>query len=137
MNAIPETAEAIFALDEAGLIAIVKDAQAPIFARGKACQRLAVVGTAACVPALAALLDDAKLGHYARYGMEPIADESVDKALLNALKKLRGRTRVGVITSLATRRTAKALGPIKKLQKDKDTETAEAARAAVRFLESA
>jgi hypothetical protein len=133
---VPDTAEAIFALDEAGLIAIVKDAQAPVFARAKACQRLAVVGTRKCVPALAGLLADAKMAHYARYGLEPIADPGVDTVLLRALKRLRGRARVGVISSLAARRTAKSLGALKKLAGDSDAETAEAARAAVLFLGS-
>lgn len=133
---VPDTAEAIFALNEGELIAIVRDAQAPVFARAKACQRLAAVGTRKCLPALGALLADPKLGHYARYGLEPIPDPGVDTVLLRALKKLGGRARVGVITSLAARRTEKALGPLKKLAGDADAETADAARAALLFLGS-
>jgi HEAT repeat protein len=122
-----EKAEEILALDEARLIALVKDPQASTFARAKACQRLAVVGTKAAVPALAGLLGDAQLAHYARFGLEPIPDPSVDKALRAALKKLTGKLRVGAIDSLGVRRDAGAVKPLAELIEDRDADTSRAA----------
>jgi HEAT repeat protein len=66
----------------------------------------AEIGTKQAVPALAALLADPKLAHYARYGLEPIPDPSVDKALRDALGKIKGRPLVGVINSIGQRKDA-------------------------------
>lgn len=126
-----EKAEEILALDEARLIAMVKDPRASTFARAKACQRLAVVGTKAAVPALAGLLGDARLAHYARFGLEPIPDPSVDKALRDALKKVTGKLRVGVIDSLGVRKDAGAVKPLAKLLEDRDPDTSRAAASAL------
>ncbi|MCP4616598.1 MAG: hypothetical protein GY844_09175, partial [Bradyrhizobium sp.] len=61
------------------------------------------------VPTLAALLSDEKLSHMARYALEGIRDPSVDDALRDALGKVQGRPRLGVIGSLGARRDAKAV----------------------------
>ena len=103
------------ALDEAQLIQILKDPQKPLFAKAKACQRLAVTGTRQAVPALAALLADPQVAHYARFGLEPIPDPSVDAALRDALKKLKGKLQTGVIQSISNRRDAKAVKPVAQL----------------------
>ena len=58
--------------------------------------RLAMVGTKDAVPALAALLPDPQFSHYARFGLVPIPDPSVDDALRGALKTLKGKLLVGV-----------------------------------------
>ncbi|HVR73102.1 MAG TPA: HEAT repeat domain-containing protein [Planctomycetota bacterium] len=94
--------------DEQKLIAVLKS-DAPIFEKAKACQRLAVVGSKEAVPALAKLLEDEKIAHYARFALEPIPDPSVDTALRAALAKLEGNLLVGVINSIGTRRDAGAL----------------------------
>ena len=86
----PFKAEEIMTLAPAKLIAILKDREASEFAKAKACQRLALVGDKTAVPALAALLGDPKLSHYARYALEPISDPAVDKAFRDALGKLKG-----------------------------------------------
>src|ERR1041384_3351999 len=70
-------------------IETLRSADATLFQKAKACQRLAIGGARAAVPALAALLSDEKLGHYARYGLEPIPDPTVDEALREALGKLK------------------------------------------------
>jgi len=106
--------EKIDRLGQADLINLLKDSGATSFQKAKACQRLAVVGTKEAVPALAALLSDPQLAHYARYGLEPIPDSSVDDALRDTLRK-----------------DAKAVRVLAKLLGDTDLEAAQAAAAAL------
>jgi hypothetical protein len=120
---------AILAMNEAALIAVLQDAAAPLYAKAKACQRLALVGGRDAVPALAKLLADPKLNTYARYGLEPIRDEAVDAALRNALATLSGNPRQGVMNSIGRRRDAKAVKAVAKLLGDRDVETARTAAA--------
>ncbi|MBN2024140.1 MAG: HEAT repeat domain-containing protein [Pirellulales bacterium] len=117
--------------DEAQLIGVLQG-DAPTHDKAKACQQLAVVGTKECVPALAALLADPQLAHYARYALEPIPDPAVDEALREALGKLEGLLRVGAINSIGARRDAKAVGPLVAILGDrKDAPAAQAAAAAL------
>ena len=123
--------EKIDRLGQADLINLLKDSGATSFQKAKACQRLAVVGTKEAVPALAALLSGPQLAHYARYGLEPIPDSSVDDALREALRKVKGRLRAGVIQSLKVRKDAGAVGALAKLLNDPGLEVAQAAVAAL------
>jgi HEAT repeat protein len=113
------------------LVAILKDPGAETFAKAKACQRLAVVGDAAAVPALAALLDDEKLSLYARFGLEQISGSAADKALRDALGRLEGDRLIGVINSVGRRRDPLALDALAKLRHDSDRDVAAAAEAAL------
>ncbi len=126
-----ETAEKIMTLDEKKLIKILKSSKSTQFAKAKACQRLAVIGTKQAVPALSALLADPKFGHYARFSLEPIPDASVDDALRRALRQLKGRLLVGVINSIAHRRDPKAVEALAELIDDSDAEIAASAAAAL------
>ena len=125
------SAAQIMALPPAKLIAILKEPNASVYAKAKACQQLAVVGDKAAVPALAALLADPQLSHYARFGLEPIRDPSVDEALRAALGRVKGKLLVGVINSIGHRKDAKALDALAKLLHDADSEVAKAADAAL------
>jgi HEAT repeat protein len=100
--------------EEQKLIALL-ESDAAVFAKAKACQRLAVIGTKRAAPALVALLGDERLGDYARFGLEPIADPSVDDALRSAIGRLQGRLLVGVINSIGARRDPKAVPALAKL----------------------
>lgn len=111
-------------------IALLKS-DASFFDKAKACQRLAVVGTAKAVPALAGLLGDEKLAHYARFGLETIPDASVDAALREAMGKLQGKLLVGLINSIGARGDTKALAGLGKLLDAPDREVARAAAAAL------
>ena len=124
-------AAAIMALPAAKLVALLKDPGASVYARAKACQRLAVVGDRTAVPALAALLTDPQLSHYARFGLEPIPDPSADEALRGALEKVKGRLLVGVVNSIGRRKDARAIPALSRLVRDADTEVARAAEAAL------
>ena len=105
----------IMARPPAELVEILKNPNATVFEKAKACQRLAVVGTKDAVPALAALLPDEKLNEYARFGLEGIPDPAADEALRNAAAKLHGRQLVGVIDSIGQRKDAKAVEVLNRL----------------------
>jgi len=128
------TAEQIMALPADKLIAILQDKSAPLFEKAKACQRLAVIGGRNAVPALAALLTDEQLSHYARYGLEPNPDPSASEALRAALSKVKGRLLIGIINSIAHRKDTRAIDAIAKLRLDPDLEVSKAADAALAHI---
>lgn len=115
---------------EAKLIAILVS-DAPPQDKAIPCKQLAVCGTKAAVPALAALLPDEKLSSWARIALEAIPDPAVDAALRQAAAKLQGRLLIGVINSIGVRRDAKAVGTLVPRLKDADAEVASAAAAAL------
>jgi HEAT repeat protein len=100
-------------------------------AKADACRRLALVGTKDCVPALAGLLGDEKLAHMARYALEPIPDDAVDKALRKALATLKGRPLVGVIGSVGVRRDATTVDALAAFLGSSNSEVVEAAARAL------
>ena len=112
---------------EAELLAVLRS-DAGIQEKSTACRQLARVATKDAVPTLAALLSDEKLSHMARYALEGIRDPSVDAALRDALGKVQGAPRLGVIGSLGARRDAKAVDALAGLLEEADTAQA-AARA--------
>jgi len=116
--------------NETQLIAVL-ESDAPLFDKAKTCQQLAVIGTKKAVPVLAKLLPNEELSHYARFGLEPIPDPSVDKALRDAMGKLEGGLLVGVINSIGMRRDAKAVADLKGLMGNSDKAVAAAASAAL------
>ncbi len=121
----------IMTLPPAKLVAIIKDPGASVYAKAKACQRLAVVGDKTAVPSLAELLSDPQLSHYARFALEPNPDPSADDALRAALGKVKGKLLVGVINSIGHRKDTKAIDALAKFLHDSDREVAAAATAAL------
>lgn len=126
-----EKAEQVMALDQKKLIKVLKSSKSTEFAKAKACQRLAVIGTKEAVPALSALLADPKMAHYARFALEPIPDASVDDTFRRVLGQLEGRLLVGAINSVGHRRDPKAVEALAKLMDNSDVEVAAAAAAAL------
>lgn len=88
-----------------------------------------MVGGKTAVPALAALLTHPQLAHYARFGLEPIPDPSVDEALRAALAEVKRKLLVGVINSIGHRRDTKALDAVSELLHDADSAVAQTANA--------
>jgi HEAT repeat protein len=121
----------IAAMDAAALIRTLTDESSSEFQKAKACQRIGEICPKEAVPVLSALLDDEHLSVYARYGLEPIADPSVDDALRAALTKLKGNFLIGVINSIGKRRDAKASSALAKMIYDSDANVARAAAAAL------
>lgn len=117
----------IMALPPAKLVAILKDTQASVYAKAKACQRLAVVGDANAIPALTPLLADEKLAVYARFALEPMPRGAADDALRGALPKLRGNLLIGVMNSLARRKDPRSVDVLANYVHDEDAAVARAA----------
>jgi HEAT repeat protein len=94
-------------------------------------RQLSLMGSADCVPTVAALLGDEKLSHMARYALERIPDADAVDAMRNALPTVTGRLKVGVINSLGVRRDEQAVSALQALLDDKDEEVAAAAAVAL------
>ncbi|MDP3073700.1 MAG: hypothetical protein Q8N18_25675 [Opitutaceae bacterium] len=102
-------------------------ADAPLAERARACQQLAIVGTPEAVPALAALLGEAQLGHYAREALEAMAEPAADAALREGLARLQGTQLIGVINSLGARGDAAAVPVLGRIAGGADASSAIAA----------
>jgi HEAT repeat protein len=68
------------------------------------CAKLAMVGSAAAVPTLAALLQDHERSDPARNALERIPCAEAARALRDSMPKLKGDLKIGVIHSLGVRR---------------------------------
>jgi hypothetical protein len=121
----------VMPLPAANLVALLQDPGASVYARSKACQRLAVVGDKNAVPALAALLDSPQLSLYARTALETMPGDGADEALRVGLEKVQGKLLAGVINSIGKRRDVNALAALEKLRHHADAEVAGSANAAL------
>jgi len=117
---IPNLMSAQTANEEQRLIAILQSG-ASLAEKDAACARLKLIGTARCVPALSALLNEEQLSHSARYALEPMQAPEAGQALLDALPKTKGVIKVGLINSLRVRRETRAVSQLAKLLGDSDT----------------
>lgn len=127
-------ADAIMKMGAPEAIALLRRPNATTFQKAKACMRLAVVGDRSAVPAMAALLGDEKLSQYARFGLVPIPDASVDQALRAALPRLSGNLKIGVIDSIGQRKDERAVATLTALMNGSDAGEAAAAAAALGLI---
>jgi hypothetical protein len=97
--------------------------------RAFACRELAIIGSAASVPAVAPLLLDDELSVFARNVLERIPGAEADKALRDALAKARGRTKIGIINSVGVRRDARSAPLLARILIDEPESSAAAAKA--------
>ncbi len=116
---------------EKQLVGLVGDKEASFDARQFACRQLMMMGTAACVPAVAALLPDEKLSHMARYALERMPCPEAGKALRDALAAVKDKELPGVVNSVGERRDAEAVPALAALLKGDDKELAAAAARAL------
>jgi hypothetical protein len=100
-------------------------------ARDYVCRKLATVGSTAAVPVLAGLLTNEDSSHMARFALERIPAPEAAAALREALGKVNGDLRIGVISSLGSRRDAAAVPALSGLLTDSDPATARAAALAL------
>lgn len=100
-------------------------------AREYVCRKLAAIGTAAAVPALATLLVKEDSSHMARFALERIPAAEAGQALREALPKASGKVKIGIISSLGGRRDAAAVAPLGGLLKDADAAVARSAALAL------
>lgn len=96
-----------------------------------ACRQLYVIGTEEQLPALAPLLLDEMLSDAARYALENVPGNAVDRAFLDALGKASGKVSIGIINSLGMRRCKAALSALTMCLKEPDLEVAKAAARAL------
>ena len=106
-------------------------------ARQFVCRELSIIGTEASVPALASMLTDEKNADSARYALERIPGEAVDKALREALPKTEGNAKIGIINTLGVRGDKKAVGLLTGLVADPNQTFAVAAVAALGRIDDA
>lgn len=95
------------------------------------CSKLALVGSTACVPALAELLSNPGSATAARNALEKIPGAAPARALGKALARLGKAEKVGAIQSLGTRRDAASAAALVNYLKDSDPEIAAAAACAL------
>jgi HEAT repeat protein len=99
---------------EEALLAFLRTRPAPGGAMA-VCRSLSLIGSAASLPVLGAMLLKPEMTDPARYALERIPGEEVDRALLLALDKARGDVRRGIVSSLGYRATAAAVPALEKL----------------------
>jgi HEAT repeat protein len=112
------------------LVAALKT-EMPLDAKQYVCRKLMIIGTAAAVPTLAGLLADKQLSHMARFALERITVPEAAAALRDALPKLAGALKAGVISSLGTRKDAASVAALVDLVGDGDATVARAAACAL------
>jgi len=123
--------------EESRLLAVLASA-APLAERESAVVRLHRVGSERAVPELAKLLSDAELSHAARHALEPMPFASAGRALAEALTTTAGPVRLGLISSLASRREMTAVPALAPLLRDAaDVAAAEAAAHALGMMPDA
>lgn len=125
---------AIRALPLAKLNALLADAQATPYAKAKACVRLAVIGDASSVSAIAPLLEYNNLSVYARTALEQIPGDAATNALIAALPKLAGNNLIGAINSLGVRRDPRAVDALSRIVTAHNPEAAKAASLALALI---
>lgn len=116
---------------ETDLIAVLASADAPRAEKAIACKRLAVYGSAACVPEISKLLGDAELTSWARITLEAIPGDAPNQALREAASQLEGLPLVGVINSLGVRRDESAVELLSDRLKSGTQEVAQASSLAL------
>ena len=97
--------------------------------RAVVCRHLALIGSAASVPAVTPLILDEELSVHARNVLEHVPGPESEKALRDALGQAKGRTRIGVINSVAARRDAASTPVLIKILGEDPPSAAAAAKA--------
>lgn len=95
------------------------------------CRKLTTVGSSAAVPVLSVLVIKPENSHMARFALERITGPEAGQALRDALDKVSGKTKIGVISSLGARRESASILPLGKLLNDADPGIARAAALAL------
>lgn len=124
---LAETAPTQYRPIEDKLIAVVKSESATQDGKSIACRFLQLVGTDRCIPAVAPLLEDKVLSHYARLVLERLQSPSADKAMRDALPNVPNAAKIGILGSLGVRADRKAVEHVGRLTGSSDAAVAKAA----------
>lgn len=96
------------------------------------CRQIMIIGSEASVPVLEPMLTkDEQSADWARYALENIDSNAVDKALIKASAQTGGRARVGILNSLGNRRSEDSVKTLASFTTDQDAAVASAAIAAL------
>ncbi len=112
---VKKTAPDKYAPIEAKLIAILESKAATQDGKAFACRNLQQIATSKAVPALASLLSDKVLSHYARLALERMKCPCSLAALRNALPAAPDCVKPGLMGSLAARKDTESVDAIAKL----------------------
>jgi len=112
------------------LLSILKG-KATLDAKQFVCRELSIFANEGAVPVLAGMLGAKETSDMARYALERIPGDAVDKALLDALGGAKGNVKIGIVNSLGVRRCEAAVKALAPLAAGKDKAVAEAALAAL------
>lgn len=93
---------------EAKLLAFLKTPASPV-ARMAACRYLRLIAGDTAVPALQAMLTDARWADLAIYALQGIPGAASEQALIKALDVTTGATRIEIVATLGERRSAAAV----------------------------
>ena len=116
---------------EGKLLAAVADPKATFECKQFVCRMLRRIGSEQSVAPLGKLLTDEKLSHMARFALQRMPSPKVDAVLREALGKVGDKLKVGIVSSIADRRDAKAVPALAKLVSSSNTDLAGAALAAL------
>ncbi len=95
------------------------------------CRKLRLIGTEKSVPTLSKLLNKRKTTNIARYALENIQGNKVDKALINSLDNPDKKIKIGIINTLAARKTKNSVYALGELLQNADNDIAIAAASAL------
>ncbi len=126
-KALQDTPVAEYGRLETGLIRVVTDPKATQTGKAIACRMLQQVGTERCIPAVAPLLTDPILSHYARLVLQRLESPKADQAMREALPRVPARLQVGILGSLGERRDRLAVPLAADLARSRDAAVAAAA----------
>jgi HEAT repeat protein len=115
---------------EARLLGVLRSQASPL-AKEYVCRKLAMIGSARSVPALAELLAHKQLAHLACQALEAIPGAEALRALRGSVPKLGGLAKLAVLQSLGLRRDAESVPALTALLADADAQTACAAAVAL------
>ncbi len=116
---------------EKKLLAALANPQATFAAKQFVCRMLREIGSDACIAPVAALLTDEKLSHMARFALQGNPSPKVDGVLRDALPKVKGALKIGVMDSIGRRADAKTVPALAKLAADSNADIARAAMLAL------
>ncbi|MHC4586106.1 MAG: ThuA domain-containing protein [Planctomycetota bacterium] len=95
------------------------------------CRELSIIGTGQSVSALGNMLMDEETSDMARYALERIPGMAVNAVLRDALRRAKGKPKIGIINSLGQRRDKRAVRALSRLVGNSDKMVATAAAAAL------
>lgn len=116
-----------FAKVEARLLKALESSKTTFAGKQFVCRMLRRVGSAKSVPALSAMLADKELSHMARFALQFMPAPEAGVALRQAVSKLDGDLKIGVVGSLGQRGDRAAVSELGKLIADRNKNLTHAA----------